>query len=135
MRPLTVKNSFLYPYIGILGWATWTEAHSEPCQVSKMEYFVKIVKSWKSLTMFAKSFISDIRQGFKYSSVTHSSVMPNPYLQISICDAKREKHPWRSVTVTLLHECYSRFLYCTNDTKLHKASQMVREIFLVSEIP
>ena len=30
---------------------------------------------------------------------------------------------------------HSGFLYCTIDTKLRQASQMVREIFLISEIP
>ena len=43
---------------------------------------------------------------------------------------KREKHSWRSVTVssacnftkvTLLHGCFSRFLNCTNGTKSRKA--------------
>ena len=49
---------------------------------------------------------------------------------------KREKHPWRSVTfiklqvstlrkVTLLHDCFSRFLNCKNDTKLRKAFHIV----------
>ena len=61
-----------------------------------------------------------------------------------ICDALRDlvsfvqfkivkKHPRRSVTfskaadfskVTLLHGCFSRFLYCTNGTKSRKASHM-----------
>ena len=43
---------------------------------------------------------------------------------------KREKHPWRSVTfsivmllkVTLLHGCFSHFLNFTNGTKPRKAS-------------
>ena len=40
---------------------------------------------------------------------------------------KREKHSWRSVTlskpkVTLLHGCFSRFLNCTNGTKSRKTS-------------
>ena len=43
---------------------------------------------------------------------------------------KREKHPWRSVTfsivmllkVTLLHGCFSPFLNFTNGTKPRKAS-------------
>ena len=48
---------------------------------------------------------------------------------------KREKHPWRSVTfpetllkLTLLHECFSRFLNCTNGTKTRKASHMFKSI-------
>ena len=49
---------------------------------------------------------------------------------------QREKHPWRSVTfsivagfklkVTLLHSCFSRFLDCTNGTKLRNASYMTK---------
>ena len=54
---------------------------------------------------------------------------------------KREKHAWRNVTfskdtgrgvrpatllkVTLFHECFSRFLNCTNGTKSGKASQLL----------
>ena len=30
-------------------------AHSEPSQISKMELFAKIVKSWKPFTIFVKS--------------------------------------------------------------------------------
>ena len=55
-----------------------------------------------------------------------------PFLQFKKC----EKHPWRSVTfntvaewkplslpkVTLLYECFSRFLNSTNGTKLCKTS-------------
>ena len=54
-----------------------------------------------------------------------------PFVQFK----KREKHPWRGVTfskvalkVTLLHGCFSRFLNCTNGTKSHNASQMIRQI-------
>ena len=45
---------------------------------------------------------------------------------------KREKHPWRSVTfsnvagvkLTFLHQCFSRFLNCTNGTKQRNASHI-----------
>ena len=48
---------------------------------------------------------------------------------------KSEKHPWRSVTfsllkVALLHGCFSRFLNCTNKTKLRKASDLIDQIML-----
>ena len=36
------------------------EAYSEPCQVSKMEFFVKIVNDLKSLIFFVKHFILDV---------------------------------------------------------------------------
>ena len=51
-----------------------------------------------------------------------------PFVQFE----KREKHSWRIVTfsiacnllkVTLLHVCFSRFLYYANGTKLRNASQ------------
>ena len=44
---------------------------------------------------------------------------------------KREKHSWRRLQpttllkVTLLHGCFSRFLNCTNGTKLRKTSHMI----------
>ena len=56
-------------------------------------------------------------------------------IQYHLYDLKKiEKHPWRIVTlskvagfwpatvlkVTLLHGCFSRFLNCTNGTKLRK---------------
>ena len=40
---------------------------------------------------------------------------------------KREKDPWRSVTllkVTLLHGCFSRFLNCRIGTKSRNASHV-----------
>ena len=51
-----------------------------------------------------------------------------PFIQF----IKREKHPWRSVTfskvtglkITLLYECSSRILNCTNGIKLRNASYM-----------
>ena len=41
---------------------------------------------------------------------------------------KREKHPWKSVTIVkvegFLYGCFWGFLYCTNVTKLLKASHL-----------
>ena len=46
---------------------------------------------------------------------------------------KREKHPWKSITlckvavalkISLLHWCFSRFLNCTNGTKSCKYHYM-----------
>ena len=69
---------------------------------------------------------------------------------INICDTLRnlvpfvkfkewEKQPWRSVTfrpatllkVTLLHGCFSGFLYCTNGTKLR--CHIYQKILLLSK--
>ena len=50
---------------------------------------------------------------------------------------KREKHPWRDVTllkVTLIHGCFLRFLNCTNGTKSCKASHIQRIFFALIQI-
>ena len=55
------------------------EAYSKPCQISKKElfakinfqdgvFFAKIVNSWKSFTVFSKSFILDIWQDSECAS-------------------------------------------------------------------
>ena len=50
---------------------------------------------------------------------------------------KREKHPWRSVTlklkVALLHGCFSCFLNCTNGTKSHNAPHIMINILGITE--
>ena len=46
----------------------FADTYSGLCQTSKMEYFAKIVKSWKPLTTFAKRSILDGAQGPEYSS-------------------------------------------------------------------
>ena len=66
---------------------------------------------------------------------------------------KREKHAWRNVTfskdtdrglrpatllkVTLFHECFSRFLNCTNGTKSGKASQLLPKpsLYFLTSMP
>ena len=49
-----------------------TEAYSEPFLTSVMKYFAKIVNSEKPLTIFAKRFIFNVGQGYKYVSVMHA---------------------------------------------------------------
>ena len=52
-----------------------------------------------------------------------------PFVQFK----EREKHPWRSVNfrkvaglnLTLLHGCFSRFVNCTNGTKLRNVSHII----------
>ena len=58
-----------------------------------------------------------------------------PFLQFK----KRKKHPWRNVfskvagkpatllKLTLLHECFSRFLNCKNGTKSRNAPNLARK--------
>ena len=45
-----------------------SEANSEPRQISKMDFFTKIVHSFSPLTIFQKSSISDVRLGSEYSA-------------------------------------------------------------------
>ena len=45
------------------------EANSEPCQISKMELFAKIVNGQKPLTFFVKHFILDVWLDSEYGSV------------------------------------------------------------------
>ena len=47
------------------------EAYPEPCQTSKMDCFVKIVIGLNLLTFFVRHSISDVWQGFKYTSVIY----------------------------------------------------------------
>ena len=41
------------------------ETYSEPCQTSKIEYFLKRVSDYKPLTIFAKCYILDIKKVVK----------------------------------------------------------------------
>ena len=68
-----------------------------------------------------------------------------PFVQFK----KREKHPWRSVNfskvrdfslntphslqLTLLHECFLRFLNCTNGTKSRNASHISKVIGVIDD--
>ena len=40
----------------------------KPCQRSKMERFVKLISSWKTLIIFAKHYILDVWQNPEYAS-------------------------------------------------------------------
>ena len=44
-----------------------SELYSDPCQISKMERFVKIINGWKPLTFFAEHFILEVGQGSEYT--------------------------------------------------------------------
>ena len=43
------------------------EGYSEPCRTSKIELFTKILISLKPWTIFAKSSILDLWQGYEYA--------------------------------------------------------------------
>ena len=56
-------------------------AYLEPYQIYQMELFVKIVKGWKPLTIFSKSFILGIYQSFEYGSASsHLAIYSRIYL-------------------------------------------------------
>ena len=44
------------------------EVNSEPCEISKTEYFVELINGPLPLTMFTKCSILDVWQGFKCGS-------------------------------------------------------------------
>ena len=46
-----------------------SEAYSNPCHISQMELFVKLVSGFQSLTIFAKGSTLDVWQGFEYLSL------------------------------------------------------------------
>ena len=52
----------------ITGFRVASDEYSEPSRTSKLELFSKIVNGWKPLTIFAESFILDVRLGSKYVS-------------------------------------------------------------------
>ena len=58
-----------------------TKSYSEPCQTPNMECFVKIVNSYRSLTISTKCSILDVWQGSKYASVLqHLTITSIKYL-------------------------------------------------------
>ena len=80
---------------------------------------------------------------FKKRENTHGGVVILVKLQASTCNfTKSNTPPWvlsrflnctrpiTSLKITLLHECFSSFLNCTNGTKSHKATH--REVRRVS---
>ena len=51
--------------------------YSEPSETSKMKPFAKMVNSWKLLTIFAKSSISDVWVGSEYASANYKTSKSN----------------------------------------------------------
>ena len=76
-----------------------SEAYSEPCQTSKMERFEKIVNSFHLLTVFAKRFIVDVWQSFKYASET-------PFNLQSYCyeNNTQPAFTWSKLTIETLEQ-------------------------------
>ena len=48
---------------------SYPETYSEPCQISKMEFFAKIVNGYKRISFFVKHFILDVWLDSEYASV------------------------------------------------------------------
>ena len=51
-----------------------SEVHSESSQTSKLKLFMKIIKEWKPLTTFKKSFIIDVWLGSECNCVIYASM-------------------------------------------------------------
>ena len=51
-----------------------SEVYLQPCQISMMEHFVKIVNSEKVLTNLARSSIINVKQGSTYPSENMSGI-------------------------------------------------------------
>ena len=51
------------------------EAYPEPCQISKMALFAKIVNGFQPLNIFAKNQIFDVWQGSGYTSVVSGCLL------------------------------------------------------------
>ena len=62
-KPLKILAFLHFPFsrychLKIFSLFTWSpEAYSEPCQLSKMERFMKVVNDFQTLTNFTKGFI------------------------------------------------------------------------------
>ena len=83
---LSTKVKYLIPYTNVywniirleyykLSWQGYILQRriQNPCQISKMKLFAKIVNCWKVLTIFAKISISDVWLGSEYASVLEYS--------------------------------------------------------------
>ena len=57
-------SSYTWHYTGFCLYIP--ETYTEPCQVSKMGYFAKIVNGFQALTIFYKTLYLDVWQGSKY---------------------------------------------------------------------
>ena len=89
------------------------------------------------INYFTDKIISRISRISLWKSISGALRDLAPFAQFK----KREKHPWRSVTFrkvacfypatlikgTHLHGCFSRFLNCTNDTKLRNVSHIRKQ--------
>ena len=112
--------------------------------------FRKRTISWEKKSIFViftrglgKDFETRTFSGLFSTTVTFTVTLPHyNYITSHICGAlhdlvpfvqftKREKHPWRSVTftllkVTLLHGCFSHFLNYAHGTKLRNTPHLLK---------
>ena len=74
-------------------WSCQTETYLEPCQISKMECFAKIINGFQPLTIFARRSILDVRQGSMYFSVKHLVMQQLDYLH-KIAQYEKQMFGW-----------------------------------------
>ena len=55
-------------------FASYLEAYSEHSTTPKMEFFTRIVDSWKLFAIFTNCFVLNVRLGYEYPTVTHPPV-------------------------------------------------------------
>ena len=90
------------------------------CGIKNPQKILNCFTTWTKLSATVFIFLSN--KDVKYPKVVICDVLRDlvPFVQFK----KREKHPWRSVTLlklTFLHGCFSRFLNCTNGNKSRNA--------------
>ena len=91
---------------------TCKEEYSEPWQTSKMGLFVKIVYSFKLLTVFPESSILDVREGFEYMLLCIWSVD----LESSKMVQKTYSSPLKISAVTLCTFPSESFVFFVSET-------------------
>ena len=79
-------------------FASYLEAHSEHSTTPKMEFFTRIVDSWKLFAIFTNCFILNVRLGYEYPTVTHPPVHYQTFINYFCC-----KKNWVNVFLVILH--------------------------------
>ena len=82
-----------------------SEAYSEPCQVSKMEVFGKILNGFSCSTIFAKSFIFDVCRDFEFTSESSNDLSKKFHLR---CLTEF----WNQLCINYLRKTITCLFYC-----------------------
>lgn len=66
-------------------FASCLEAYSEHSTTPKMEFFTRIVDSWKLFAIFTNCFVLNVRLGYEYPTVTHPPVHYQTFINYFCC--------------------------------------------------